>query len=138
CAQFRASEGLWLLVHLLHCPENLPYALATGNRLPHLFSLDSISAVGAGASPNSRIPSRPSGQASGPSGSMRFGLGPDRYFSPPPLIAATAVSPAPGFSPGISLFIRSPGLAAFARRFRSSKPRLLELNLRADLFERGL
>src|SRR5262249_52811361 len=103
CAQFRASEGLWLLVHLLHCPENLPYALATGNRLPHLFSLDSISAGGAGASPNSRIPSRPSGQASGPSGSMRFGLGPDRYFSPPPLIAATAVSPVrdpPGLARG--------------------------------------
>src|SRR5262249_30986175 len=81
------------LRHFVDCPEKLPYALATGKRLRHLFSLDSISAVGAGALPNSRIPSRPSGQASGPSGSLRFGLGPDRYFSPPPLIAATAVSP---------------------------------------------
>src|SRR5262249_19412128 len=44
----------------------------------------------------------------------------------------------PGFSPGISRFIRSPGLAAFARGFRLSKRRLLKLNLRADLFERGL
>ena len=66
------------LRHFLNCPEKLPYALATGKRLRHLFSLDSISAGGAGASPNSRIPSRPSGQASGPSGSMRFGPGPNR------------------------------------------------------------
>src|SRR4029450_12819102 len=55
------------LRHLVDCPEKLPYALATGKRLRHLFSLDSIARGGAGASPNSRIPSRPSGQASGPS-----------------------------------------------------------------------
>src|SRR5262249_2123580 len=106
------------LRHFVDCPEKLPYALATGKRLRHLFSLDSIAAGGAGASPNSRIPSRPSGQASGPSGSMRFGLGPTRYFSPCPRIAATSVSPVRdprtlargfrcSFDPRVSL--RSPG-----------------------------
>src|SRR5262249_50997353 len=53
------------LRHFLNCSEKLPYALATGKRLRHLFSLDSIAPAGAGASPNSRNPSRPSGQASG-------------------------------------------------------------------------
>src|SRR4029453_10963430 len=62
------------LRRFVDCPEKLPYALATGKRLRHLFSLDSIAPGGAGASPNSRIPSRPRGQGSGPSAFMRFGL----------------------------------------------------------------
>ena len=58
------------LRHFFDCPEKLPYALATGKRLRHLFSLDSILPGSAGASPNSRNPSRPLGQASGLSVSM--------------------------------------------------------------------
>src|SRR5262249_17211736 len=67
------------LRHFIDRPEKLPYALATGKRLRHLFSLDSIWAAGAGASPHSRIPSRPSGQAAGPSVFMCFGAVPDPH-----------------------------------------------------------
>src|SRR5471032_3312906 len=43
-----------------------------------------------------------------------------------------------GLVPAIHVLLRSPGLALLARGFRSTKLRLLELNLGASLLELGL
>jgi hypothetical protein len=114
------------LCDFLDFPEKLANALATCKRLRHLVSSRSVEPPGRDDSPEGRHPSRPSGQASKPAVSMRFGcartvcffrrFGGDMRFRgqfTPKSLLCVPFRPVPPANSGLPLGI--PGSRAFAR-----------------------